>query len=145
MAYSGFYRLINYKKYIGNPTDVVYRSLWERKFMVFCDMNDSVLEWGSETNIIPYRSPLDNKIHRYYVDFYVKMKTKSNEIKKYLIEIKPKKETIPPTSNPKLKNKTWKNSIITFVKNKAKWNAAKNFCEDRQMEFLILTEDHLGI
>jgi hypothetical protein len=145
MAYSGFYRLINYKKYIGNPTEVVYRSLWERKFMVFCDMNDSVLEWGSETNIIPYRSPLDNKIHRYYVDFYVKMKTKSNEIKKYLIEIKPKKETIPPTSNPKLKNKTWKNSIITFVRNKAKWNAAKNFCEDRQMEFLILTEDHLGI
>jgi hypothetical protein len=145
MAYSGFYRPINYEKYKGNPMDVVYRSLWERKFMIFCDMNNSVIEWNSECVTIPYRSPIDGKMHRYFVDFYVKMKTKNDEIKKYLVEIKPKRQTIPPVENPKRKNKTWKNAVMAFVKNKSKWDAAKLFCEERQMDFLILTEEHLGI
>lgn len=144
MAYSGFFKPKNPKKYKGNPTNIVYRSLWERKFMVFCDNNDSVIEWGSEEIVIPYKSPLDGRIHRYYVDFYIKVKTKQNETKKYLIEIKPKNQTIPPKAQKK-QTKVWKDKVLTFCKNYAKWEAAKDWCEDRQMEFLILTEDHLGV
>ena len=72
MAYKGKYRIKNIEKYKGDPTNVTYRSLWERKFMVYCDKNENILEWGSEEIAIPYRSPLDNKIHRYFPDFYIK-------------------------------------------------------------------------
>jgi hypothetical protein len=144
MAYSGKYRPVNPKKYKGNPTNIIYRSLWERKFMIFCDNNPNILQWGSEECVIPYRSPLDGRVHRYYVDFYIKLQTKSGEIKKYLIEIKPKKQTIPP--DPKKKQtKVYKDKVLTYCKNKAKWEAAKEWCEDRRMQFLILTEDHLGV
>ena len=112
--------------------------------MVFCDKNPNILQWGSEEIVIPYRSPLDGRIHRYYVDFYIKLQTKNSEIKKYLIEVKPKKQTLPPPAE-KRQTKTYKNKVLTFLKNKAKWEAANDWCEDRQMEFLILTEDHLGV
>ena len=124
--------------------NIIYRSLWERKFMIFCDNNPSILQWGSEEGVIPYRSPLDGRVHRYYVDFYIKLQTKSGEIKKYLIEIKPKKQTIPPDPQKK-QTKVYKDKVLTYCKNRAKWEAAKDWCEDRRMEFLILTEDHLGI
>lgn len=145
MAYSGFYKPLNPKKYKGNPSNIIYRSLWERKFMVFCDINENIVEWGSEEIVVPYRSPIDGRIHRYYVDFYIKTKTKTGDSKKYLIEVKPKKQTVQPTPNPKRKTKTWRDAVLTFMKNKAKWEAAKDYCEDRQMQFLILTEDHLGV
>jgi len=95
MAYSGFYKPKNPTKYRGNPTNIVYRSLWERKFMVFCDSNPSIIEWGSEEIIIPYRAP-DGKVRRYFPDFYIKVKEKSGKLTKYIIEIKPKKQTQPP-------------------------------------------------
>jgi len=144
MAYSGKYRPENPQKYKGNPTNIIYRSLWERKFMVFCDRNPSVLQWGSEECVIPYRSPIDGRVHRYYVDFYIKIQTKTGEIKKYLIEIKPKKQTIPPDPQKK-QTKIYKDKVLSYYKNMAKWEAAKEWCEDRRMEFLILTEDHLGV
>jgi hypothetical protein len=144
MAYSGKYKPINPKKYRGNPTNIIYRSLWERKFMVFCDKNANVIEWGSEEVVIPYRSPIDGRVHRYYVDFYIKVRTKSNEIKKYLIEVKPKNQTVPPPPAKK-QTKLYKDKVLTFIKNQAKWEAANDWCEDRQMQFLILTEDHLGV
>lgn len=144
MAYSGKYRPINPQKYKGNPTNIIYRSLWERKFMIFCDSNPNILQWGSEECVIPYRSPLDGRVHRYFVDFYIKLQTKSGEIKKYLIEIKPKKQTIPPDPQKK-QTKIYKDKVLTYCKNRAKWEAAKEWCEDRRMEFLILTEDHLGV
>ena len=85
MAYSGLYKPINPGKYRGNPTRVIYRSLWERKFMVFCDNNPSIIEWGSEEIIIPYRAP-DGKVRRYYPDFYIKVREKSGRLAKYIIE-----------------------------------------------------------
>ena len=112
--------------------------------MTFCDRNNSVIEWGSEEVVIPYRSPIDGRVHRYYVDFYIKVRTKTNEIKKYLIEVKPKNQTVPPPPAKK-QTKTYKDKVLTFLKNQAKWEAANDWCEDRQMQFLILTEDHLGI
>ena len=95
MSYKGKYKPSFPKKYKGDPTNVIYRSLWERKFMVYCDKNENVLEWGSEEIALPYKSPLDNRIHRYFPDFYIKVK-EGNQIKNYLIEIKPKKQTVEP-------------------------------------------------
>ena len=96
MAYSGKFQPSYPKKYKGDPTNIIYRSLWERKFMVYCDLNENILEWGSEEIALPYRSPIDNRIHRYFPDFYIKVKESSGQIKKYIIEIKPKKQTIEP-------------------------------------------------
>lgn len=112
--------------------------------MVFCDRNPSIIQWGSEEVVIPYMSPIDGRVHRYFVDFNIKIRTRTGEIKKYLIEIKPKKQTIPPPESAR-KTKTWRDKAMTYMKNRAKWEAAKDWCEDRQMEFMILTEDHLGV
>lgn len=144
MAYSGKYLPSNCKKYKGNPTNIVYRSLWELKFMKWCDGNNNILEWGSEEIIVPYRSPIDGKYHRYFVDFYVKVITRTGDIKKYLIEIKPKKQTIEPAVQ-KRKTKKYVTEVTTYVVNQAKWEAAREWCADRKLEFLILTEDHLNV
>ena len=112
--------------------------------MVYCDTNENILEWGSEELSLPYRSPIDNRIHRYFPDFYIKVKESTGSIKKYLIEIKPKKQTIEPIPQKK-KTKGYIYEVYEYVKNQAKWKVAKEFCEDRQWEFKVLTEDDLGI
>jgi hypothetical protein len=145
MAYSGLYKPVNPQKYRGNPTRIIYRSMWEKKFMIFCDHTESIIEWGSEEIFIPYRSPIDGRVHRYYPDFYIKVKTKEGKYEKYIIEIKPKRQTIKPNDKPKRKTATWKREVLTYIKNRAKWDAAEDFCEDRQMKFKILTEDHLKV
>ena len=145
MAYSGLYKPVNPKKYRGNPTKIIYRSMWEKKFMIFCDHTSSIVEWGSEEIIIPYRSPIDGRVHRYYPDFYIKILTKSGKYEKYVIEVKPKRQTQKPNEKPKRKTAAWKREVLTYIKNRAKWDAAEDFCEDRQMKFKILTEDHLKV
>ena len=96
MSYKGKYQPSYPKKYKGDPKNIVYRSLWERKFMVYCDKNENILEWGSEEIIVPYRSPVDNKYHRYFPDFYIKVRESTGKIKKMIIEIKPFKQCIEP-------------------------------------------------
>ena len=145
MAYSGKYIPSNPKKYRGDHSKVIYRSLWERKLMVYCDNNKSVLEWGSEEVIIPYMSPWDGRLHRYFPDFYMKVKQSSGVTKKFIIEVKPKYQCQPPTKAPKRKTKRWFNEVKTWVINEAKWKSANEFCLDNGMEFKILTEDHLNI
>ena len=144
MAYKGRYNPVNPKKYKGNPQNIIYRSLWERKFMVYCDTNDKVLEWGSEEIIIPYISPWDGKKHRYFPDFYIKVKQSSGNLKKFIIEVKPKKQTRPPKPVER-KTKRWINEVRTFGINEAKWKHATKWCKDNDMEFKILTEEELGI
>ena len=143
MSYKGKYKPSYPQKYKGDPTNVIYRSLWERKFMVYCDKNENVLEWSSEEIALPYRSPLDNKIHRYFPDFYIKVK-EGNKIQKYLVEIKPKRQVSEPKV-PKRKTKGYIYEVKEYVKNQAKWKSAQEFCEDRQWKFKIMTEDDLGI
>jgi hypothetical protein len=143
MSYKGKYRPSYPKKYKGDPTNIIYRSLWERKFMVYCDTREQILEWGSEEICLPYRSPVDNRIHRYFPDFYIKV-NENGIIKKYLIEIKPKKQTVEPKVQ-KRKTKGYIYEVVEYAKNQAKWKAAKEFCEDRQWQFKIITEDELGI
>ena len=144
MSYKGKYHPINPKKYKGNPTNIIYRSLWERTFMRYCDTNENVLEWFSEEIYIPYLDPTTNKIRRYFPDFYVKIKESNGSIKKYLIEIKPKKQTIEPVPQ-KRRTKGYIYEVYEYAKNQAKWEAAKEFCADRQWEFKILSEQDLGI
>ena len=144
MSYKGRYNPVNPKKYKGNPQNIIYRSLWERKFMVYCDTNDKVLEWGSEEIIIPYISPWDSKVHRYFPDFYIKVKQSSGNIKKFIIEVKPKKQTRPPKPVVR-KTKRWIKEVRTFGINEAKWKHATKWCKDNDMEFKILTEEELGI
>lgn len=111
--------------------------------MVYCDRNDAVLEWGSEEFIIPYISPLDGKMHRYFPDFYVKIRQADGSIKKWIIEVKPKAQCGPP-KQPSRKTPRFVTEVRTWGVNKAKWEAALEWCADRGMEFKILTEDHLG-
>jgi hypothetical protein len=143
MSYKGKYKPSYPQKYKGDPTNVIYRSLWERKFMVYCDKNENVLEWSSEEIALPYKSPLDNRIHRYFPDFYIKVK-EGNKIQKYLVEIKPKRQVSEPKI-PKRKTKGYIYEVKEYVKNQAKWKSAQEFCEDRQWKFKIMTEDELGI
>ena len=112
--------------------------------MKWCDMNPSVQEWGSEIVIVPYVSPIDRKVHRYFVDFYIKVKNKLGEPQKYLIEIKPERFTKPPEI-PKKKTKRFIDEVFQYGVNEAKWKAAFEFCEDRNMKFMILTEKDLGV
>ena len=144
MAYRGKYQPSFPRKYKGNSSNIIYRSLWERKFMKYCDLNENILEWASEEIALPYRSPLDNRIHRYFPDFYIKVKESSGVVKKMLIEVKPKKQTVQPKPQ-NIKTKGYIYEAREYVRNQAKWKAAKNFCEDRQWEFKVITEDELGI
>ena len=144
MSYKGKYQPKNPQKYRGDVTNIIYRSLWERKFLIYCDTNENVIEYASEELALPYRSPIDNKIHRYFPDFYIKVKESNGEIKKYLIEIKPKKQTTEPIPQ-KRKTKGYIYEVYEYAKNQAKWKAAEEFCKDRQWEFKVLTENELGI
>ena len=144
MTYKGRYFPTNPKKYRGNPNQITYRSLWERKVMVYCDKNDAIIEWGSEEVIVPYLSPMDGKIHRYFPDFYMKVRQADGSTKKFIIEVKPKSQCKQPVKNPKRRTTKWFNEVKTFAINQAKWKSAREFCEDKGMEFKIFTEDHIN-
>jgi hypothetical protein len=134
----------NIRKYKGDYRNIIYRSSWELKFMKYCDTTPSVLEWVSEEIVVPYRSPLDNKIHRYFVDFYAKIQEADGTITTYLIEIKPSKQTVPP-KKPQRQTKSYIYEVTEYLKNQAKWKAAKEFCDDRMWKFKILTESELKV
>ena len=144
MAYKGKYYPSFPRKYKGDPTNIIFRSLWERKFMVYCDKNANVLEWNSEEIAIPYRSPLDNRVHRYFPDFYMKVKESNGVIKNYIVEVKPLKQTTPP-KKPKRQTRGYIREAYEYARNQAKWKVAKEFCKDRRWEFKVITEKELGI
>ena len=144
MSYKGKYYPSFPRKYKGDPTNIIYRSLWERKFMVYCDKNQNILEWASEEIAIPYRSPVDNRVHRYFPDFYMKVKERGGKVKRYVIEVKPAKQTKPPVK-PKRQTKGYIREAYEYAKNQAKWKMAREFCADRQWEFKVVTEKELGI
>lgn len=142
-TYKGFFKPKNPSKYKGDHTNIIYRSSWELKFMKYCDSCRDVVEWGSEEYVIPYRSPLDGRVHRYFVDFYLKVKEVGGKYNKYLVEVKPKRQVAGPLPQKRM-TKQYISEVAEYAKNQAKWDAAKSYCADRQMKFLILTEDHLG-
>ena len=142
MAYKTKYRTQNPSKYIGNSNNIICRSLWERRVCRYLDENSNVLQWGSEEMVIPYYSPVDRKNHKYYPDFIAEIKSKKGEIKTYVIEVKPKKQTRPP-KKPKRKTKSYLNECITYTINEAKWKSAKKLCQKKGWDFIILTEDNI--
>lgn len=137
----GIYKPKNRDKYVGakNPR---YLSSWELRFFRWCDSNSNVVKWGSESVIVPYQSPVDGKIHKYMVDNIVHIR-EGKSIKKYLIEIKPKKQTKPPTSHGNKKKSTMIYEHKMYAVNQKKWEAARAWSKKYGYEFLILTEDQL--
>ena len=131
------------EKYKGDVRNIVYRSSWELEFMRYCDRTNAITEWGSEEFSIPYVSPVDNRVHRYYPDFIIRVNTNEGR-KTYIVEVKPKKQCSPPVPGKK-KTKSFIYESIEYAKNQAKWKAAEEFCKDNRVEFKVITEDHLGI
>jgi hypothetical protein len=138
----GIYRCANPEKYKGTQP-ILYRSSYELKYMRWADHNPSVISWGSESIIVPYQNPLTGKISRYFVDSNITLRTKEGELKKYLIEIKPSIQTVPP--KPSRNTKALLRRQAEYVKNRAKWQAAEQWCKKKGYEFTILTEKHLGL
>ena len=139
-SYKGIYRPTYPRKYVGNPNMIVYRSLLERRFMHYCDQNPDILVWASEELPVRYYNPLDKKFHRYFPDFIIK----TTKNKKYMIEIKPSRQIIKPKT-PKKKTKSYMRESYEYIKNKAKWQAAKAYCVNNNMEFKLITEKQLGL
>jgi hypothetical protein len=132
------------KKYKGDPNNIICRSSWERKFCHWCDLNENILEWGSEEFFIPYLSPVDNRVHRYYPDFIIKVKESTGKTKTYVIEVKPERQTRPPVKKSRV-TKSFLYEAQTYAVNQAKWKAAQEWCADRLLEFKVITEKELGI
>jgi hypothetical protein len=144
MSYKGLFKPTNPTKYRGDPLNIVYRSRWELKFMTYLDSHKDVLDWSSEEFSIPYRSPIDGRVHRYFPDFRVKQRNPQGIEEIVVVEIKPFKETKPPAVQSK-KTKQYLREVYTWGVNDAKWKAARSYCADRQWKFIIMTEHDLGI
>ena len=130
---------INKEKYVGDIDNIVYRSGWERQFLKYCDENPAIIQYNSEDVKIKYISPLDNKMHTYWIDFYLKIKSSDGSIKQMLIEVKPHAETIEPKRGKK-RQKTYLREVTTYVRNQAKWKYARAFAKSKGCEFIVLTE-----
>lgn len=141
----GKFKPKNPSKYDGDCTNIVYRSSYELKFMQYCDLSESILSYQSEEFFIPYVSPIDGKYHKYFPDFHIKYKDKEGNIKKAVIEVKPKKDLKEPEKNPKRRTRSWAYQVKTWAVNQQKWAAAEKYCKERDWEFKIFTEDQLGI
>ena len=144
MAYKGKFRPKYPQKYRGDTTNIIYRSLWERNCMRYFDQNPNVLQWSSEEVIVPYKSPIDGRYHRYFPDFLIRVKNKEGKLETIMIEVKPSKETKEPKPQKRL-TKKYLYEVKTWGINKSKWEAAIDFCKDRKWKFMIITEKELGI
>lgn len=134
MAYSGRFTPNNPKKYLGDPTKIFYRSLWERRVMVFMDDSKNVLEWSSEEIVIPYLSPVDNRYHRYFPDFFVRTKDGA-----MILEVKPAKQAEAPQKKSRV-TRGYLREVMEYGVNQAKWKAAEEYCADRKWKFKVVTE-----
>lgn len=143
----GYFTPANPEKYLGDLTKIIYRSSWEKKFMILCDSSPMIINWSSEPVAINYFSPIDEKIHKYFVDFFCSLRTHDDTIKKYLIEIKPKSQAILEAKDPKtFKSKEkYINHLKTIIINKCKWSAADEYAKSLGYEFKVWTEENLNI
>jgi hypothetical protein len=144
MAYSGRFSPKNPKKYRGDPTNIIFRSLWELKVMKYLDENPSVVEWSSEETIVLYFDPVQNKRRRYFPDFIVKIRKPDGTTHTMMLEVKPKAQTVEPKVQ-KRKTKQYITEVTTWATNSAKWAAAREYCLDKGWEFKLITESELGI
>lgn len=144
MSYKGVFKPKNPGKYKGDYNNIIYRSSWELKLMIYLDTHPNILQWSSEEFYIPYRSPIDGKLHKYFPDFYVKKNNSNGITESLVIEVKPKKQVTPPKVKKEVDRKYLK-EVKTYGINSAKWKAAKEYCELRKWKFIIMTEKELGL
>lgn len=142
-TYKGWFKPTNPSKYKGDANNIIYRSSWERRVMKWLDEHPDVIWWGSEELYIPYRSPIDNKVHRYFPDFIAKMRQKNGLVMTYIIEVKPLAQTKQPVQ--KKKTRKYLQEAATYVVNQEKWKAADIFCQEHGWKFMIMTEKELGL
>jgi hypothetical protein len=131
----GKFYIKNEGKYRGNSRNIIYRSSWEKRIMAFFDQSSNVEWWNSEGMIVPYLNPIDKKMHSYFPDFIFMNKSKQT----YMIEVKPYRETLPPSK--KLKN--YRSAAITYIINQSKWKQAQTFCEKQNWKFIVWTENEM--
>jgi hypothetical protein len=143
MAHSGKFKPKHPKKYNGNAENIWFRSSWELKVMQWLDLSENIIWWSSEELAIRYFNPIDNKIHRYFPDFIIKVKKRDNSVMTYVIEVKPEYQTKQPVK--KKQTQKFINESVTYIINQSKWKAATEFCKDHGWEFKILTEKDIGI
>jgi hypothetical protein len=144
MAYSGKFSPKNTNKYLGDPTNVWYRSLWERRVMVRLDEDPNVIEWSNEEIVIPYLSPIDGRWHRYFPDFFVRVRNRQGVQEAMILEVKPLKQSVPPPVKKRI-TRQYIQEVATYGINEAKWKAATEYCKDRNWSFKVITEKDLGI
>ena len=142
-TYKGLFRPKNPKKYKGDSTNIVYRSSWERKVMGWLDGNPNVIWWASEELPIPYLSPVDKKMHRYFPDFIVRIKRKAGQETTMILEVKPDAQTRMPTQTRKTKR--YLIEAATYAVNQEKWRAADLFCKEHGWVFKVITEKDIGL
>ena len=140
----GIYKLKNQGKYVGDPNNIVFRSSWELKLLQWLDLNNNILRFASEEVIIPYVSPVDGKVHRYFPDFAIEYKTVTGEIKRAILEVKPECQTRMP-HKPKRQTKRYLTEVQTYAVNLAKADAARKWCIENNFTFNVITEYDLGI
>lgn len=143
--HQGYYKPVNPNKYIGNSNNIIYRSNWEKMFLIYCDTNPNILKYASEEIFIPYISSVDGKEHRYFVDFSIYVKQKSGEVKKFLIEIKPFRQTVVPVHKQGKSQARFLAEMQEYMRNQDKWKYAKQYAESHDCTFLVLTEKDLFI
>jgi hypothetical protein len=149
MSYKGRFKPKNPQKYKGDPTKIIYRSLWELKVMRRFDEHPDIVEWQSEEVVVPYLNPVKGKTSRYFPDFVIKKRIDENKYQKIMIEVKPKNQTTAP--DPSRRNKTPTGRVLrrylreaaTYSINEAKWKAAEKYCRERGWSFLIMTESEI--
>lgn len=141
--HQGFYAPKNPSKYIGKLDNIIYRSGLELKLFRWADNNANVLEWNSEEVTIPYFDSVQKKNRKYFIDAYVKIK-EGDKIKKYLIEVKPWKQTQEPKATKNKKKSNLLYEQVTWKNNCDKWSFAREFAKKHGMDFIIITEKELN-
>jgi len=142
--HQGKFSPTNPQKYVGDVTNIVFRSSWERMFAGICDTHKNIIRWSSETEVIPYVKPATGRIHRYFMDFTIEMIMEDGSKVIKMIEIKPHAETLPPIKRSRI-SKSYINACITYTTNQAKWKAAKIYAKKKGWQFQIFTEFELGL
>lgn len=148
LTFSSYYKQGIYKpkhpeKYVGDATKIIFRSSLELRYIKYFDENPNILRWGSEEIQIPYISPKDGRMHRYFPDFIVESLGKDGKKRKFIFEIKPKQQTIAPTGNPK--SRKFLREALTYSINSAKWHFADKYAKKHNAQFVVLTEDQIKI
>ena len=143
MSYKGWFTPKNPKKYKGDPANIVYRSSWELRVMKYLDENKNVMWWASEELPIPYRSPIDQQVHRYFPDFVARIRQVNGKETTMVLEVKPERQTQKPVQ--KRQTKKFLQEAATYAINQEKWRAADLFCKEHGWQFKIITEKDLGL